>query len=641
MPIRILDAGTVGRIAAGEVVERPSSVAKELIENALDAGATAITVEIREGGIQYLRVTDNGCGIQPEEVRLAFENHATSKLQSAEDLNDIRTMGFRGEALPSIAAVSKVRCTTRGRGCESGVSLRIEGGKFISMAETGCPEGTTIVLEDLFFNTPVRKAFLKKPSYEAGVLMDLVSRMMLGNPRVAMRLINNGKTVYHTFGDGSMRHAVLAVYGKETAQNMTEIDETLGSVRISGLIGTGDCGKPTRAFQSFYINGRLVRCPLMSRALENACKTRVTIGMYPMCALSLTLPSHAVDVNVHPNKLEVRFKDETAMQTTLEALLSRAFRGEHVLDLDNPEQKHTTDVKQAKLLVEAANPAQSEEHTQPSEKRLDLPAAVSDRIAEPSVRPEPDVSLPETGRVIEQTELPQVTRMRERELEQTVIGQDLPETAAPRGAADAVQDRLPTADLPARETEDYRLIGVVFDTYLILQTDRSMILIDQHAAHERILYEKYMKLLQVGKASQQLLLPEILPVSRREMQLLQENSDLLRETGYDIEPFGENTIRVRAVPYILGEPDVKPLFLDLAESLGDLKYAAAEKRRLEIMQMSCKHAVKGGEKLSADEIHELLNAMRHSEAPPTCPHGRPVARQFTKQELEKMFKRIQ
>ena len=362
MPIRILDAATVGRIAAGEVVERPSSVVKELVENSLDAGATAITVEMRAGGIEMLRVTDNGCGIEPGQVRLAFENHATSKLQTADQLDDIRSLGFRGEALPSIAAVSHVEMTTRARNQDSGVKLNIDGGQNVRVTEVGCPEGTTIVMRDLFYNVPVRRAFLKKPAYEAGLVSDNVARLMLGNPKISMRLVSNGSTVYHTFGDGKLRHAVFAIYGKETAEKMVEIDASIGATRVWGLIGVGELAKSTRAHQMFFINGRSVRCGLLTRALEQICRSRVTIGLYPMCALNLTLPPNAIDVNVHPNKLEVRFRDEAGTQATVEKLLSSAFEGEHVLDWkrDTAPVREITRTASVREVVPAEKPVQTE-----------------------------------------------------------------------------------------------------------------------------------------------------------------------------------------------------------------------------------------------------------------------------------------
>ena len=390
MPIRVLDAATVGRIAAGEVVERPSSVVKELIENALDAGATSITVEVKGGGVDYLRVTDNGCGIEPGQVRLAFENHAPSKLQKAEQLDDIRTLGFRGEALPSIAAVSRVEMTTRARGQESGAKLTVEGGQNMQVKEAGCPQGTTIIMRDLFFNVPVRRAFLKKASYEGGLVSDAVARMLLGNPGVSMRLISGGNKLFHSFGDGNLRHAVFAVYGRETAEKMIEMDASEGGVRIYGMIGVGELAKATRSHQLFFINGRSVRCPLLTRALEQVCRSRVTIGMVPMCVLNLVVPPTSVDVNVHPNKLEVRFRDAEMMRVACERLLASAFEGERVLQIEklaSQEQRveRKTEVREIPMpapeqrtepLKEEAKPQQPPQPDPRAEKprqlRLDL-----------------------------------------------------------------------------------------------------------------------------------------------------------------------------------------------------------------------------------------------------------------------------
>ena len=339
MPIRVLDAATVGRIAAGEVVERPASIAKELIENAMDAGATAVTVEIKDGGVNYLRITDNGCGIAPSEVRLAFENHATSKISSGDELTDIRTLGFRGEALPSIAAVSRVTMTTRKKDADAGCKITLEGGRVTDLSAAGCPQGTTIVVRDLFFNTPVRREFLKKPSTEGGAVADLVAKMILGNPKVSIRLINAGRTVYHSYGDGDVRHAALTVYGRETAGQLVAIDEAEGALRLSGLIGVGDQARSNRAHQFFFINGRVVRCPQLSQALEEAVRGRVMIGMYPMCALSLTLPANSVDINVHPSKLEVRFRDEAMVHERALALITRALDTGRMLDVQRIEEE--------------------------------------------------------------------------------------------------------------------------------------------------------------------------------------------------------------------------------------------------------------------------------------------------------------
>ena len=661
MPIRVLDASIVGRIAAGEVVERPGSVVKELIENSLDAGATSITVEIRGGGIDYLRVTDNGCGIEPNQVRLAFENHATSKLQSAEQLDDIRTLGFRGEALPSIAAVSRVEMTTRAKNQESGVKYTCEGGKNAKTIEAGCPQGTTLIMRDLFFNTPVRREFLKKPSYEGGLVSDAVTRMLLGNPGVSMRFISGGSTLYHSFGDGKLRHAVFAVYGRETAEQMVEVDASEGGVRIYGLIGVGELAKATRAHQMFYINGRSVRCPLIARALEQVCRSRVTIGMYPMCVLNLVLPPTSVDVNVHPNKLEVRFRDEEMMRAACERLLARAFEGERVLEIDKltaPKMAVERNVQVRELPL--AQPAEarmektSEKPAQaPNERAIEKPAeAPAEKEApkpseKPAEKPEQlQMQLNRPGYLRE--DIAAVGAAPVKCVDLSVLNQqdkrmDAAQVDSKRARV-SVPDPIDPRNPPtAPEADDLpmRIIGVAFKTYILAEAADTLLLIDQHAAHERLQYERLMARCSAGTASQQLLTPLIFHLTGKEMALIEENMDLLIDAGYSVEPFGDSDIQVRAVPFVMGKAEIRPLFLNMLQSLGGLKNATVDARRAEIMQMACKSAVKAGDALSDSEIRALIREMLQTGAPPTCPHGRPVVKTLSRRDLEKMFKRIQ
>lgn len=654
MPIRVLDAAIVGRIAAGEVVERPSSVVKELMENAIDAGATAITVEIRGGGIDYMRVTDNGCGIEPNQVRLAFENHATSKLQTADQLDDIRTLGFRGEALPSIASVSHVEMTTRARGQDTGIRLNIDGGADLRVKETGCPEGTTFVMKDLFYNLPVRRAFLKKPGYEGGLVGDVVARMIMGNPNIAVRYINNGTNVYHSFGDGKLRHAVFAVYGKQTAEQMVELDACEGGVRIYGLIGIGEQAKATRAHQAFFINGRAVRCAVLSRALEEVCRSRVTIGMYPMCALNLVVPPTSVNVNVHPNKLEVRFRDEAAMRSVAERLLARAFEGERVLQLE-PDHAPNVSVERV-ATVRQIVPAPTEDVKPAPAVSQDAPTPPTDpkpvfspADRAPAPKKEKPMQLDVFQRVVRQ-ELQKLGDTRGNALREDRFSDLAPSCAQAPGdpgplEPPPVEDRGVHGDAPTMPAEkpkpSYRVIGVAMNTYILIEADDALILIDQHAAHERLQYEKYMAQLEAGRGSQQLLTPMILRLSARETALILDNIKVLRDSGYDVEPFGETDIQVRAVPFILGRAELKPAFMDVIDALNRLRNATVDLRRAEVMQMACKSAVKGGDPLSRDEIEALITQMLETGAPPTCPHGRPVMKVIRRRELEKMFRRIQ
>ncbi len=644
--IRILSAATVGRIAAGEVVERPSSVAKELIENALDAGATSVTVEIRDGGAGYLRVTDNGCGIAPSEVRLAFENHATSKLRDDDDLTDIRTLGFRGEALPSIAAVARVEMTTRTKGAQSGVRLLVEGGKFLSMDEAGCPEGTTIIIRDLFFNTPARRGFLKKPAYEAGVLGEMVERLALANPGVALRLISGGRTLLHSYGDDSMLHAAMAVYGRETAGLLRPIDQALGGFRIWGLIGVGDAARPNRSGQTFFINGRVVRCPLLTQVLENACRGRVTIGMFPMCALHLDLPPAAIDVNVHPSKLEIRFRDETAVRESVGALFDKFFEADRMTDAAPPP------LKDARVKI-AFTPPETAEQTE-----VQIPETAHDSNLSPNRtdpipadRKQTDIEGKPTEGGLQQTVgrdsamlaalRPMVREPsslnREKWLEEysappvPIPERDLPETIEAPAISAACESPL----------SEYRLIGVFKNTYLLLEKADSLVMIDQHAAHERILYEKFKRMLEQGAASQQLLTPLVVHVSARERAVLMDNLETLSQAGFELEPFGERDMMVRAVPFVLSQASLNPFFMEMVDQLDRLKSATLDRRRGEVIQLSCKRAVKAGDRLTDSEIRALLDEMARTSAPPTCPHGRPVMRVFRASEIERMFKRLQ
>jgi len=639
MPIRVLDAETIGRIAAGEVVERPSSIAKELVENSLDAGATSITVEIKEGGADYLRVTDNGCGIPPEEARIAFENHATSKIASGDNLTDILTLGFRGEALPSIAAVARVTMTTRAKNRESGVKLQVEGGRIMNVSEAGCPEGTTIVVRDLFFNTPVRRGFLKKPATEAGVLGDMISRLILGNPGTAIRFINNGRTVYHSFGDGDIRHAALAVYGRETAEKMLSIDEMEGNLRITGLVGVDDLARANRSQEFFFINGRTVRVPLMSQALEAAVRTRVMIGQYPMCALSLRLPAAAVDVNVHPSKLEVRFRDETDVRQKAEMMLTRACCGTKILDPEAVlrERVHVeerpvikaVDVEQTTVFSGVAG-----SESAPPTIRVIPGAPSSGEAADRGEEAPPGDLFREGGSLPAQRVL--------------IPNEPAARTALPprMSAAQPAQDAIPAPPpvraerTPVSEGPPMRVIGVFADTYIIVELGDTMVIIDQHAAHERILYERFRLDLERGTAMQPLLTPIVLSMSPRERDILMDNEALLLEAGYEIAPFGERDIQVRAVPHVLGQAELRPLFMELIDQLDQLKNAAMDRRRSEVIMASCKRAVKGGDHLSDMEIRALLDDMLATDAPSNCPHGRPILKVFRKYEIERMFRRV-
>lgn len=634
MAIKVLDRDTIEKITAGEVVERPVSVVKELVENSIDAGATLITVEIREGGLEYMRITDNGCGIPANEVKLAFQSHATSKLQSAEGLSSVMTMGFRGEALPSIAAIAKVTLTTKTRSSDTGVKIKVEAGEITDVQPAGCPDGTTIVVNDLFYNVPVRKTFIRKPAYEQSLVSELVQKLALGNPSIGFKMISSGKTLFQTFGDGDILHAALAVFGSSYASGLKKIDESEGTFDIKGYIGVGDQAAVSRGRQCFFLNGRIVNCRMLSQALEEACKGRVTIGKYPSCVLLVSIPTGSVDVNVHPGKLEVRFRDEASFRLTAQTLLSRCFREERMLDMQ------VNEIKPIQPKIELAPKIEPKQATEMPEKPK------SDILQKFKSFTTNEVKPKESGFSVRESAIPFAPSISDvkpsekpteaqKEKAETVTGTVLPK---PEENAKTEQDSFIEAK---NEEENYRLIGTYLDTYILLECGDSLVMIDQHAAHERLNYEEYTRRLEQGIASQMLLVPMILDVTPREEQVISDNMQVLTEAGYEVEMFGHGSLKVTAVPYIYGQSDLKLLFADMVDSLELLKKAEKERRMTSIIQASCKHAVKAGDKLTDGEIRSLLKAMSESGAAPTCPHGRPVLRVFTKRSVEQLFKRIQ
>lgn len=693
-PIIRLDEEIIGKIAAGEVVENPASAIKELIENSLDAGATCVTIEIRDGGISYLRVTDNGRGIPSRDVRLAFERHATSKIRKSEDLFNLRTLGFRGEALASIAAVSKLTLTTRHAGEENGTRAINEGGVIKSISEAASPQGTTIVARDLFFNTPVRLKFLKKPVTEAARVAEAIARLILARPDISFKLIHNGKQVYSSSGNGDLRSAVFCLYGREIANAMTPV-RSEGAISVNGLVGVGLQARSNRARQTFIVNGRAIRSPLLTQALEEGCRERVTVGHYPICVLNIQMPVTMVDVNVHPNKLEVRFSDEHLIYQNVKEAVSESFKvspldsapkmmltpsepevfsgSVRVIDTDKEEG-----IAQAKQEVqkevleknEAARPTFNVQVMQvPSAEKKPEPAK-EEPVSRPSVKQHTDFSsfvtqyfggsalresvIPGKPRNQVLQQQPAVEKERADEvplkkddaaLQKATIETPIPAQKQENMIPEPVQENMLSSDEQkdplGLALEGYSMLGVAFDTYIILQNDKQMIFIDQHAAHERILYEKLMREIDAGAGSQMLMVAQVVHVTPQDRAKIETYSDEIRAAGFDIETFGDDAYQIRAVPNVLGIPQSKAAFLEMVDRLGELRVLSTQqKRRDAILQMACKKAIKGGDKLTMDEIRPLLADMLASNAPPTCPHGRPLIVVLTRSELEKRFRRI-
>ena len=680
-PILKLNQELIGKIAAGEVVESPASAIKELVENSLDAGATCVTVEIRDGGIAYLRVTDNGRGIRARDVRMAFERHATSKITKSDDLFALHTLGFRGEALASIAAVSKLTITTRSIHEETGTRAINEGGEIKSITEAASPQGTTIVARELFYNTPVRLKFLKKPATEAAKVAEMIARLILAHPDVSFRLIHNGKQIYASSGNGDLRSAVFSLYGREIAGAMIVV-KSEGVVSVSGLVGVGLQARSNRARQTFIVNGRTIRSQVLTQALEDGCRERVTIGHYPICVLNIEMPTSMVDVNVHPNKLEVRFSDERLLYENVCGAVTDSFSVSPLKSA--PHMTLTREVPQTTLRpsvvqvidtqteegLEQAREQLKAEAPQPTVRAINIKIAppqqttVSPSTEETKSKPTPRQQAEFTSFVTQYfggaalrenavpgrkeplafaklNDAPPERKAPESPCENDPTAQN---ASAPAPRQEAVQQELlPKAESNSLgdELSGYSMVGVAFDTYIILQNQKQLILIDQHAAHERILYEKMMREIDAGTGSQVLMVAQVVHVTPQDAVKIEAYREDIRAAGFDIEPFGDDAYQIRAVPNVLGIPQTKSAFLDMVDRLGELRVlSTAQKRRDAILQMACKKAVKGGDKLTMEEIKPLLADMLRTNAPPTCPHGRPLVVVLERTEIEKRFRRI-
>lgn len=655
-PINRLTAEVVGKIAAGEVVERPAAAIKELIENSIDAGASAVTIEIKDGGISYFRVTDNGSGIASADIRMAFERHATSKISRSEDLNSISTLGFRGEALASIAAVSRVTCTTRTKNEEHGLTVINEGGQILDLREAACPEGTTFIVKDLFFNTPVRLKFLKKPSSEASLVSDMVMRMILSNPSVSFRFINQGKVIYHSAGNGDMASAVYSIYGKEMLKSMRQIKDNAGGILLEGYVGIGESARGNRSHQSFFINGRYMKNAVLTQALETACKERVTIGHFPSCVLHLTMPYEQVDVNVHPNKLEVRFQNDRLVFDSLVSMIS------HVLNEDTPfnriptmelnEKPQQKELPKPVVRVEKIQQIPTPVQTAPGaesfsfkshENNYEKPAVMRESAFRPGIMDvRPQVILPVSSLI--EKEASHIPAEKKENVTQSPVQVPSEKVETKKPEAVAKIEEISFMDEPQFKQKPLpvKIIGVVFQTFILAEYQDKLLLIDQHAVHERLLYDKMIKAYDQHTATQPLLIPQVIEVTHREREILENYGEALRQAGFEIDSFDANTVMLRGVPMILGVPQAKETLMDIIDQLDGLRTLnTLEKRRNAILQMACKKAVKGGDALTQMEVEDLVRQMEEKGITPTCPHGRPLVIAISHTDLDKRFKRIQ
>ena len=677
--IRLLSEEVIGKIAAGEVVERPSAAIKELVENSLDAGANAVTVEIRDGGISYFRVTDNGCGIRSGDIRMAFERHATSKIRTSDDLTSIATLGFRGEALASVAAVSHVTLTTRTHEDASGIRVTNNGGTIEKIEEASCPEGTTIIVRDLFYNTPVRLKFLKKPATETSFVTETVMHLILSRPDVAFLFFSNGKKIYQSVGDGKLSSALHSIYGTQALKSMRYVEGCASGIKVDGYVGIGENARGNRSQQSFFINGRMMRSTILSAALENACRERVMIGRYPICALHLTMPYDSVDVNVHPNKLEVRFRDETAVSSALTYLVSQALTEQNAFE--KPVEMRLTPTENDRLLPPVKNVTTESipNHVNSSatpvlkesapnkdiRKEAPVKVTVSDKLpqipfAKSEVKPNP-VNTPVTVK----PEVIQPIRASKDDIKPASVQKTIPDkleavTAEPLKKEPSVCEKeekkiaegtapvryIPEkaeqlTSLPVEEKAPLKILGALFNTFILVEYRDHLLMVDQHAVHERILFDRMMKLYGKTEAVQELLVPVVISATKQEQALILENDELLRSMGLTIEPFGDHEVAIRTVPMILGQTQATGFVREALAELETGRSVTFEKKRAAILQMACKHAVKGGDALAEDDLRYLVESMIDRHVTPTCPHGRPLVVSISHSELDRKFKRIQ
>lgn len=653
--IKVLPKEIAELIAAGEVVERPASVIKELMENAIDAGSSSVTVEIKNGGITYIRVTDNGCGISREDIRNAFISHATSKISTRDDLYAIGTLGFRGEALASIAAVSNVEVLTRTTEEETGTRYCISAGEETLVDDAGCPLGTTIVVRDLFFNTPARMKFLKKDVSEANAVAGIVDKIALSNPDVSIRFIREGKSALFTSGSGDLKTAAYEIFGKDFADGLIEADYSFESVKISGLVSKPTKSRPNRNMQFFFVNGRLVKSGTASAALSEAYKNSIMVGKFPYCVLNITTAPGLVDVNVHPAKIEVRFANERTVFSAVYYAAKNAL--EHrdeapkvtiprtaQTELFEPVRPKTEQMRLPEKQPDFWNRMSSSEYRsaqQPEKPTYQQPAAREDiiTVASPDKKPETADSEPST---IQHFLDAQRAKKEETAVIEADIRPELSENAATlpdekpeetARALDTAVDEKP-AELPVT------VIGEAFKTYIIVQQGESIFLVDKHAAHERMLFNELVKN-DSKRSTQMLLTPITVTLSKEEYSSVLDNLDMLMQAGFAVEDFGYSVVIVRECPMEISADEVADVVAELAGYLVENRQKLiSEKKEWLFSLMACKAAIKGGMYTTEYERELFIKRLFASPEIRYCPHGRPVMIEITRRELEKNFGRV-
>lgn len=599
--INILSEDTSNKIAAGEVVERPFSVVKELVENSIDAGSKNISIEIAEGGQKSIKVTDDGTGIYPDDVKKAFLPHATSKIKNIDDIFKINTMGFRGEALPSIAAVSNTILSTRVKDYEYGKQIYISGGDINYVKDTGCNIGTTVEVNDIFYNVPARKKFLKSSQRETAMITDIVERLALAHPDISFKLINNGRKTISTFGTGKIIDTINCIYGKEIVNNIIGIDQDFDTVSVSGYIGNSQISRGSRSKQSIFVNKRPIKSRLITTAVENAYRSFITINKFPFFILFIDIYPEFVDVNVHPSKAEIKFKDERFIFKTV-------FDSVHTAIRDNLNTSFKKD-----LAIENDDILTHVDSSSDYKKTIQLPIDLKSESNE--------------------------------NFENIHEGNSEYKENKKENFSPDVKPNMMISEKEEKESKlpELNVIGQFHKTYIIAESSDELFLIDQHAAHEKVMFEKYKKqILNANVVSQILAAPLILELSEDDYVIYEENKNVFLEAGFNISNFGNNTLKIMEVPIILGRTDVKGLFMDMIDNLKNLGTGKTTdvKYRL-IATTACKAAVKANNKLSIEEINKLITDLGNLDEPFTCPHGRPTVIRFSLYDIEKKFKRVQ
>lgn len=650
--IQVLDGETINKIAAGEVVERPSSVVKELVENAIDAGATAVTIEIQDGGTSLIRITDNGSGMEKEDIAMAFLRHSTSKIRNSEDLQTIRSLGFRGEALSSISAVAQVELLTKTAHAMTGCRYRIDGGVERSLEDIGCPDGTTFIVRQLFYNTPARRKFLKSNMTEAGYINDLIARLSMSHPEVSFKFINNRQNRLHTSGNGRLKDILYHIYGRDISSNLLPVNVEQDGIRMTGFIGKPMICRGNRTYENYFINGRYIKSPVITQAIEDAYKTFTMVHKFPFAVLHFTLDTAELDVNVHPTKMEVRFSHGQELYRFVYESLRRILLGRELIPEvksaepeKNPEIKREKPQKIPEMKREEAQKTPAVKFKEPQK----IPEAGPLKAVKGGETPGPG-KVAGQEKVSEQEKAPGQEKVAKQE--KAPVREKFPEPFEKKRLesmrASVVREKpqqyelFETGLLTKEARLRHKLIGQVFETYWIVEYDGKLFIIDQHAAHEKVLYEKLMKRFKESRPMIQMLEPPIiLTLSMGEADLLNQYMDDFKRMGFEFESFGGKEYALRGVPSDLYGFTGKEMVMELLDELsGEVPRMRTDMIGDRIATMACKAAVKGNMRISFKEADALIEELLQAENPYTCPHGRPTIISMTKTELEKKFKRI-